>query len=118
MHTQNNPRLTKEWLIGWWPFRSHIKVVAEQVDMLPEYGGFAATAKVTIYKNGEVVHEAEAPWGMPKADIMLALQVYMLAKQPEYEHPEWQSIMERFATMCEGFEPPTQLWWGRDSLFD
>lgn len=86
--------------------------------MPPEYGGLAATAKVTIYKNGEVVHAAEAPWGMPKADIMLALQIYMLAKQPDYEHPEWQPTMERFTTMCEGFEPPAQMWWGRDSLPD
>ena len=105
-----NARLIREWSTGWWPLRTRIKVVAEQVDMPSKYGGCSATAKVTIYKNGQVVHEAEAPWCMPKADITLTLQVYMLAKQPDYEHPEWQPIMERLTTMCEGFEPPIMRW--------
>lgn len=117
MNTRN-PQLTKEWSTGWWPFKRYIKVVAEQVDMPPEYGGMAATAKVTIFKDDKVVHVAEAPWGMPKADIMLVLQVYMLAKQPEYEYPEWQPIMERFCTMVDGFEPPTQMYWSREPFLD
>ncbi|OGI31950.1 MAG: hypothetical protein A3G09_03260 [Candidatus Moranbacteria bacterium RIFCSPLOWO2_12_FULL_48_12] len=86
--------------------------------MPPEYGGMAATAKVTIYKNGKVVHEADAPWPMPKADITLAFQVYMLAKQPDYTHPEWQPIMEQFAFKCEGFTPPAKMWWSKEPLID
>jgi hypothetical protein len=112
------PRITKHWSTGrlWW--KKKIQVDAEQVEMPPEFGGLSATAKVTIKENGVVVHEADIPWPMPKMDIMLPLQVYTLAKKPDYAHPKWQPIMEQFAFSCDGFSPPTKMWWTRQPVLD
>lgn len=109
--------VTKEWTEERWPRKKVIKVQAQQTEMPEIYGGLAALAKVTISVNGEVAHEAEIPWAMPKGEVMLPLQVYLLAKYPDYEHPEWQPVMEQFAFKCEGFAPPEELWWSKEPLF-
>lgn len=107
--------ITKEWTVRRkLIFKDRIKVSAEQVEMPPKFGGIAVTAKVKIYKNGVIIHEAEVPWPMPKDDIMLAMQVYLLAKKPDYSKPEYQPYMEKFALMCKGFEPPDRLWWSNE----
>jgi hypothetical protein len=109
--------ITKEWKTGRL-FKKRIKVHAQQVEMPKEYGGLTALAKVTIEVNGKIVHEADIPWAMPKAGFMLAIQVYMLSKQPDYAHPEWQPILEQFAFKCEGFTPPARMWWSKEPLLD
>lgn len=110
--------ITKEWTTGHLFWKKRIKVHAQQIEMPKEYGGLSALAKVTIEVGGKVVHKADIPWAMPKADIMLAMQVYMLAKQPNYKHPKWQPIMEQFAFKCKGFEPPADMWWSKGPLLD
>jgi hypothetical protein len=120
MTSTDNIALTQEWSTGWWLWKKNYKVEAEQVDLPPELGFIpgSATAKVKIFLNGKIEHEADIPWMMPKLEIMLPLQVYMLSQQPDYPHPHWQPILEQFALLCEGFERPTHLYWGEGSIFD
>jgi hypothetical protein len=104
--------ITKEWRAGIWPFRKSYEVSAEQVEMSKEYGGQSALARVTITVNKKTVHKASIPWPTPKGVAMLALQVYMLSKQPNYPHPEWQPVLERFARACEGFSTAgLKMYW-------
>ena len=86
--------------------------------MPPEYGGLSATAEVVIYEKGEEVHRADIPWATPIAEVLLAMQVYLLSQMPNYPDPEWQPVMEAFAFACEDFSPPEKIWWSTEPLFD
>jgi len=110
--SSQNFSITKEWTEGrLW--KKRYKVHAEHVELGPEYGGLAVGAKVTIFLNDRQVYTQDVPWPAPKADLMLPFQVYLLAKEPNSPTPKWQPVLEKFALRCEGFTPPTELYWGK-----
>jgi hypothetical protein len=102
--------ITKEWKGS---AGDDIKVHAWQVPLSDDLDPTRslAAAKLTIERNGDLVHSADMPWPLPRGDVLLALQVYTLSTMPRYSNPEFQPAMEAFAERCEGFEEPPQIFW-------
>jgi hypothetical protein len=106
---------------GWfqnvlfWPGPA-VTVEAEQIPIPGDTVGVCALAKVTIKKNGKIVHTAEIPFGMPVGEATLLLQVYTLSQQPDYSDPQWQRIRECFCRMHSNFEPPSFMWWSDEPM--
>jgi hypothetical protein len=104
-----------DFLIG--PFVSPYMVRLKQVWRSElTYGSSQpfALAKIEVRSRhgGERLFTDLAPWPLFVDEQMMLLQLYMLSKQPGYEHPEWQVLMEDFCFSCKGFTPPSALYWG------
>ena len=111
-------KITQTWKRGIWGFRDTIEVEAEQVPIEEDPICIFATAKVVIKVNGEVKHTVEIPWHMPKAEIGLLTQVYMLSQHPSYIMPVWQPIMEKFCRRTPGFKKPDGMYFIVGDPFD
>lgn len=96
--------------------KKQIEVHAWQEEVNPPFMPGASTAKLTITVDGKVELEDEIPWPLPNGNLMLALQVFLLSKMPDYAYAEWQPVMERFARRCEGFAEPSKIWWGAPNI--
>lgn len=114
--------ITKRWTRrhGFlWYYEQIIDVTAQQIAVPNDTLGIFATGKLTISVDGKVVLEEDLPWATPRGEIMLPLVVYMLARYPGYNHPEWRRTMMKFCSRCEGWTPPLALHWSRYSeIFD
>ena len=122
MLSQNLATVTKRWTRTYgflWHKRQAIEVTVQQVALPQDSIGLFATAQLTITIDGKLMLEESLPWPMPRAEIMLPLVVYMLARYPKYEHPEWRPVLMKFCSLCDGFTPPLALHWSRYSeVFD
>jgi hypothetical protein len=122
MNGQENPKLTKTVTFvirGWfesiffWPSVVTVEVTAEQKSLNEDLFGFAALAEIVIKEKEKIVLQDEVPWPMPIGEPTLLLQVYFLSQMPNYKHPRWQKVMEKFCYSFPDFSPPNKIYWGR-----
>ena len=114
-------KISKTWTVDGGLFnlfrKKTIRVDAEQVELEIDPSGMCATAKVAVYVNDKLAHQADVPFALPKSELMLPMQVFLLSQSPRQRRNKWAKTMEAFCYKCEGFAPPEKIWWPDEPIF-
>ena len=105
--------ITKRWVerkgflgIG----RKEVEITAESIPIVENYTLITTMAVISIRINGLLKMHGEFPWPLRGKPDSLPLHVFIVAKNPKYKHGRYQKRLEKFCYHCEGFDPPSPLW--------
>jgi hypothetical protein len=103
-----------------WPFATCYRVRAKQI-WNPALANSSqeprAYAKVEIKEldTGKEVLRDVIPLAYFIGHEMLLTQLYALSQRPDYQHAEWQPLMEQCCRSVEGFVPPPNVYWAPEA---